>query len=352
MRGSAWWKMLLSLGTICTLMISIDHAAIASMDQPTSNNSNTVSTSFDLKKLNHQRKAIFDQTSLVTGIPWNLIAAVDQYEFTIHQFKKRKKSKEPQGLISIQFPERMWTGMLNPDPDDKEMQSIRMFKGIGIDGSGDGYADEQDPMDRLAAMTSIMLKRGKKLEDIRISLWNHYQNTRSVQRIEQFAAIYAAKGTLDLYERAFPLPIKATYSYTDTYGASRGWGGHRIHEGTDLFAGYGTPVRSTCYGIVEVKGWNPYGGWRIGIRDIGNVYHYFAHLQSYKKELKVGDIVVPGQVIGAVGSSGYGKPGTSGKFVPHLHYGMYRDGGLADWSFDPYHYLKRWERDDFKAKAK
>ena len=27
-------------------------------------------------------------------------------------------------------------------------------------------------------------------------------------------------------------------------------------------AGHGVPVRSTCYGIVEVKGWNPYGGWR------------------------------------------------------------------------------------------
>ena len=28
---------------------------------------------------------------------------------------------------------------------------------------------------------------------------------------------------------------------------------------------------------------------------------------------------------GGVGSSGYGPPGTSGKFPPHLHYGMYKD---------------------------
>lgn len=346
---SSIWKTLISLGTICLLISSNSNLVSASTKHSPPN---TTATNLNLKKLNYERKELFDKVSSVTGIPWNFLAAVDQYEFTIHQFKKRKKSAEPQGLISIQFPELTWVGMLNPDPEDKNIKSIRIFKGIGQDGSGDGYADERDPIDRLVAMTSIMLKRGKRLEDIRLSLWDHYQNSRSVQRIEQFAKIYEERGTMDLYERAFPLPVQATYSYPDTYGANRGWGGHRIHEGTDLFADYGVPVRSTCYGIVEVKGWNPYGGWRIGIRDISNVYHYYAHLSSYNKEIKVGDIVKPGQVIGKVGSSGYGKPGTSGKFVPHLHYGMYRDGGLSDWSFDPYPYLKKWERNDLKASRK
>ena len=81
-----------------------------------------------------------------------------------------------------------------------------------------------------------------------------------------------------------------------------------------------------------------------GIRDIYNIYHYYAHLNGYADDLKLGDIVKPGDVLGSVGSSGYGPPGTSGKFPPHLHYGMYKDNGYSEWAFDPYPYLRRWEK--------
>src|SRR5690606_34802992 len=175
---------------------------------------------------------------------------------------------------------------------------------------------------------------------------------RSVTRIEQFAKLYDHFGTLDLSLHAFPLPLRSEYSYRSTWGAKRGWGGRRIHEGTDIFASYGVAERSTCYGIVEMVGWNECGGWRVGIRDIQNVYHYFAHLSGFNKEIKVGDIVEPGQIVGWVGSSGYGKPGTQGKFPPHLHYGMYRDAGAMEWSFDPYPQLRKWEIEEFRRRRK
>src|SRR5699024_959558 len=94
---------------------------------------------------------------------------------------------------------------------------------------------------------------------------------------------------------------------------------------------------------VELKGWNKYGGWRIGIRDIYNRYHYYAHLNNFEEGIEVGDIVEAGQVIGSVGATGYGPPGTSGKFPPHLHYGIYKDNGKNEWAFDPFPYLKKWE---------
>jgi murein DD-endopeptidase MepM/ murein hydrolase activator NlpD len=296
-----------------------------------------------------QRLDLFKKASTLTGIPWPYLAAIDQYERTMNIAKKRKPLA---GLISIYISESDWAGALNPNQDDTNPKSIALFNGIGSDGSGDGKADRHNDLDLLAAMTSIMCKQGINKEDLRIGLWNYYHNTRSVQRIDQFAKIYASQNTLDLYQHAFPLPITADYTYRSTWGASRGWGGFRIHEGTDLFVGYGVPVRSTCYGIVEIKGWNPYGGWRIGIRDLNNVYHYYAHLSGFQKELQEGDLVTPGQTVGWVGSSGYGKPGTSGKFPPHLHYGLYRDNGLSEWSFDPYPYLRRWEREDYQKRKK
>ncbi|MDF2646210.1 MAG: peptidase [Paenibacillus sp.] len=299
--------------------------------------------------LNAERKELFEKTSILSGIPWAYLAAVDQYERTMNIAKKRPVH---QGITSIYFPEADWVGLLNPDQQDTNPRSISFFHGYGRDGSGDGIADRNNDLDVLAAMATLMGSNGNQEENLQISLWNYYQNSRSVERIKQFATIYATLGTLDVGEHAFPLPVHADYSYRSTWGDSRGWGGHRSHEGTDLFAGYGVPVRSTCYGIVEIKGWNPYGGWRIGIRDVNNIYHYYAHLSGFQKGIKENDIVKPGQTIGWVGSSGYGKPGTSGKFPPHLHFGLYRDNGLTEWSFDPYPSLRKWEREDRMKKKK
>lgn len=197
-------------------------------------------------------------------------------------------------------------------------------------------------------MASHLLKYGDSATDFNIGIWEYYHNGRAAQRVSQFAKLYEHFGRLDLSGSAFPLPIGNNYAYRSTWGTGRSWGGARIHEGTDLFAPHGLTVRSTCFGIVETKGWNRYGGWRIGIRDIENRYHYYAHLMGYEKSLLRGDIVTPGQTIGWVGSSGYGSPGTQGKFPPHLHYGIYRDRGITEWAFDPYPLLKQWENKEFR----
>lgn len=299
----------------------------------------------DMKTIFAERKQLFDEVSDITGIPWNYLAAIDQYERTLTIANPKKRTRTA-GLIGIYYSELDWAGMANPDPTDTSPLSIALFGGKGTDGSGDGVADRTNDLDVLSAMASYLLTYGTEEDQFKLALWNYYRNQRSVERIEQFYRIYAAFGRIDLHEHAFPLPLNAEYSYRSTWGASRGWGGHRIHEGTDLFAGYGVPVRSTCYGIVEIKGWNPYGGWRVGLRDLNNVYHYYAHLSGFEKKLQQGDIVKPGQVLGWVGSSGYGKPGTQGKFPPHLHFGLYRDNGKTEWSFDPYSYLRKWERED------
>jgi murein DD-endopeptidase MepM/ murein hydrolase activator NlpD len=297
-----------------------------------------------------ERLQLFQRMELVYGIPWSYLAAIDQYERTM---KKRQKQQEPSArLTAIEIPPAVWCGELNPEEDDTDMASILFFGGIGFDGDGDGRADRENDMDVLTAMIRFLSRYGFARDDWRIGLWDYYQRDRAVKTIDQFARVYEKYQTLALDAHHFPIPKRYNYSYHNTWGDARGWGGRRIHEGTDIFAGYGTPVLSTGYGVIEVVGWNRYGGWRIGMRDMGNVYHYFAHLSSFRKGLKPGDIVEPGEVLGYVGSSGYGKPGTSGKFPPHLHYGMYRETGGNEWAFDPYPYLKRWERQMYSKKRR
>jgi murein DD-endopeptidase MepM/ murein hydrolase activator NlpD len=303
----------------------------------------TATPKTDTRSILTQRKDLFEKASLITGVPWYYFAAIDQYERSLAFTRKRPAQ---QNLLGIYISETDWAGALNPDLGDTNPISIAWFHGVGRDGSGDGVADRNNPEDLLSTVIAKITRYGRTGEDFQIGLWEYYHNSRSVTRINQFAQIYARFGTLDLLEHAFPLPIGADYTYKSTWGASRGWGGYRVHEGTDLFARYGLPVRSTCFGIIEIIGWNVYGGWRFGIRDLNGVYHYYAHLSAFNKKIKEGDIVYPGQLLGWVGNSGYGKPGTSGKFPPHLHYGLYRDHGLSEWSFDPYPYLRQWEREE------
>jgi hypothetical protein len=289
-----------------------------------------------------QRMELYQKAEAVSFIPWYYFAAIDQYERNVRLV--RRDLPKMQGVLGIYIKPEIWAGPLNPNPYDTNPFTISQFGGLGIDGNGDGVADATNDEDVIFALARFLQSYGTDHEHIKIALWDYYQRSKTVDLILGKVKIYKKYGTLQLDEHAFPLPLHTNYSYKNTWGDARGWGGRRIHEGTDIFADYGVPVRSTCYGIVELKGWNKYGGWRVGIRDINNTYHYFGHLNGFADNLHEGQIVEPGTIIGSVGSSGYGPPGTAGKFPPHLHYGMYKDNGYTEWSFDPYPHLKNWER--------
>ncbi|MBA4493698.1 M23 family metallopeptidase [Paenactinomyces guangxiensis] len=292
------------------------------------------------------RQRLYETMETLTGVPWPYLAAMDQYE----QNTRPPDAPKPKGLISIRVPSHLWAGLSNPNPNDIIPESIQFFEGIGRDANGDGKVDPADDSDVLYSVASYLTKNGSSERNVREQLWKYYQHPTSVDVITHIARVIAKNQTINLQDRSFPIPLQYNFTYHNTWGDRRGWGGLRIHEGTDIFAGYGTPVLSTCHGYVELLGWNRFGGWRVGIRDTNNNYHYFAHLNGFRKGLKQGDIVKPGEVIGSVGSSGYGPPGTSGKFPPHLHYGIYKFNGRNTYSFDPYPFLKKWERNAYQKR--
>jgi hypothetical protein len=303
-----------------------------------------------IEQINQERMNLFKKAETITQIPWYVLASVDQYERNVR--RTRNDIPKAKGVIGIYIKPEIWTGLQNPDRSDTNPTSISLFGGIGIDGNGDGKAEPDNDEDVLFTFAAYLLSYGIDLENIKIGLWDYYQRDKTIGLISGHMKLFQKYGRLDLDQHSFPVPIRFNYSYKNTWGDARGWGGRRIHEGTDIFANYGVPVSSTCYGIIEMKGWNRFGGWRLGIRDSSNTYHYFAHLNGFADGLQVGQIVEPGQLIGSVGSSGYGPPGTSGKFPPHLHYGMYKDNGRTEWSYDPYPQLKVWERAEYRKRKK
>jgi peptidoglycan LD-endopeptidase LytH len=101
-----------------------------------------------------------------------------------------------------------------------------------------------------------------------------------------------------------------------------------VHEGNDIFAEPGTPVRAVLGGRVERLGWTFYSGWRVGVRGDDGRYWFYAHLRRFAAGLSAGDRVDPGDVIGAVGNTGYSNaPGHADEFTYHLHIGIQRPDG-------------------------
>lgn len=290
---------------------------------------------------NHEaRMKMYKDYELASGIPWYQIAAIDQYERNIYKFREESQQLKYE-TISICIPNERWSGPENPYYYDNDSYTINLFGGIGKDGDGDKRADINNEEDVMYTIVDYL----KTYDNFELAVESYYQKEEAIRIIHEIAMLFKKYDTIVLDKRSLPVSKHYSYSYQDNYGTARSWGGARSHEGIDIFANYSTPVLSTAYGVVEIMGWNDYGGYRIGIRDIYNTYQYYAHLQGYEGDLKEGDIVEPGQVIGYVGSTGYGKEGTSGKFPPHLHFGLYKYDGRCEWAFNPYPHLRRWEKE-------
>ncbi|RGY96558.1 M23 family metallopeptidase [Clostridium sp. AM58-1XD] len=127
-----------------------------------------------------------------------------------------------------------------------------------------------------------------------------------------------------------PLAKGFPYSDFDDFGVARSYGFRRQHLGHDMMGQVGSPVIAVESGYIEALGWNQYGGWRIGIRSFDKKrYYYYAHLRKnypYQKELadlKEGDTVTAGDVIGYLGRTGYSRTeNTNNIDEPHLHFGL------------------------------
>lgn len=150
----------------------------------------------------------------------------------------------------------------------------------------------------------------------------------------------------------FPVPKSVAedkwVNYINSWGYERTYKGDRRHEGTDIMADVNKagvyPVVSVSDGTVTNIGWLELGGYRIGITSDNGIYYYYAHLDSYGENIKTGDRVQAGQLLGFMGNTGYSKvEGTKGKFDVHLHFGIYYCKDNVEFALNPYYMLKNLE---------
>ncbi len=178
------------------------------------------------------------------------------------------------------------------------------------------------------------LKQDKSPEELLGDLYQYYSyyhesytaalgglvGSYAIEKDGEWVACYGLK--------AFsPIAAGYGYSHSDDFGVARSFGFKRKHLGHDMMGGLGTPIVAVEGGVVEVMGWNRYGGWRVGIRSFDNKrYYYYAHLKKdtpFAPGLQEGDIVQAGDLIGFMGRTGYcDRENVNNIETVHLHFGL------------------------------
>jgi murein DD-endopeptidase MepM/ murein hydrolase activator NlpD len=97
--------------------------------------------------------------------------------------------------------------------------------------------------------------------------------------------------------------------------------GHAFHAGLDFAATSGTPIASAGGGVVAFAGFKHDYGWCVEIDHGNGLVTRYAHASELL--VQAGQIVVPGQRIGRVGSTGRSTG-------PHLHFEVLRGGTPID----------------------
>jgi murein DD-endopeptidase MepM/ murein hydrolase activator NlpD len=110
----------------------------------------------------------------------------------------------------------------------------------------------------------------------------------------------------------FPVAGQANFSHDWWY--PRFTPAFHLHEGTDIFAAAGTPVRSPADGVLKQAN-GPVGGLASYVTADDGTYYYMAHLAGYPPEQKTGDRVKVGDIVGFNGDSGNAQGGS-----PHVHF--------------------------------
>jgi murein DD-endopeptidase MepM/ murein hydrolase activator NlpD len=123
-------------------------------------------------------------------------------------------------------------------------------------------------------------------------------------------------------------PVGPVHSFTDTWHANRSGG--RKHQGSDVFAPYGSPAYAVVDGVVDKWSNGGLGGIALWLRADNGDRYYYAH--NVSNVARVGQRVRAGQLVAYVGTTG-----NAATTPPHIHFEAHPGGGEAR---NPYPWLR------------
>ncbi|MEW6224782.1 MAG: peptidoglycan DD-metalloendopeptidase family protein [Chloroflexota bacterium] len=154
---------------------------------------------------------------------------------------------------------------------------------------------------------------------------------RLQKKIDKLVAAQFAGGNIpSQYSGTLRWPMPGTvtqpfgctgFSWEPPNGSCAHW-----HNGIDIVAPYGTPVRASGAGRVVYIGWNYADGadpaWIVIIAHSSNLTTWYAHMQA-RYPVRAGQVVAKGQVIGYEGNTGHSTGA-------HLHWMVQLNGDFVN----------------------
>ena len=190
---------------------------------------------------------------------------------------------------------------INFNKDIKDGDTVIIFYGTSINSKNNKALEHQ------LLYSSIKYKNDKNSE---------YFRYKNISGNETF---YNSDG-VSINKIIFIKPIKNS-KITSSYGMRMHpvLGYERMHNGDDYKATLNTPIVATADGTIDFIGEKGDYGNYIRINHKNGLQSAYAHLNKYNKNIKNGDLIKQGEIIGYVGSSGLSTG-------PHLHYEIIRNG--------------------------
>jgi murein DD-endopeptidase MepM/ murein hydrolase activator NlpD len=191
--------------------------------------------------------------------------------------------------------------------DEETLAAINKLPAMVRNRAMGGSPQGQDAARTLLSMMHAPDSPFGVLRSLLDSLESRLQTVRGdVQRVEALG-------------RATPSIWPAVGWLTDGFGTRKDpfHGSTAFHNGLDIAADKGAPVFAAASGVVQSAGWGgDYGNLVVITHEFGLVTRY-AHMS--KIDVRAGDRVERGQVVGYIGATGR----ASG---PHLHYEVWANG--------------------------
>lgn len=118
-------------------------------------------------------------------------------------------------------------------------------------------------------------------------------------------------------------PVAGPADWNDDFLEPRFGPPFHLHQGNDIFAARGTPVRAPFSGVVRYED-GGLGGKAAYVTLPDHTFYYMAHLDSYNSKFPSGSAVKQGDVVGYTGDTGNAAGGPT-----HVHFEIHPGGGAA-----------------------
>ena len=132
-------------------------------------------------------------------------------------------------------------------------------------------------------------------------------------------------------------PVAGMANWSDDWLMPRFTPTFHLHQGNDIFAAGGTPIRAVDDGTVTFST-EPVGGNDVYLHAPNGTFFFCAHAASFAPGITSGQTVKQGTVIGFVGNTGDAQGGAT-----HCHFEVHPNGGPA---VDPKPTLDGWINED------